>query len=673
MSAPPLDLAAFLPGFLAEVDEHLGSATRNLLAVEANLSRGLPSPRLVRELFRSMHTIKGLAAMVGVEPVVDIAHALEARLRDADQRAGRLEPSALEILVEGITALEQRVRALARKEPVPVASPRLLERLGGAGGAPVDGPPAAQAMDLPPEVADKLSASDRALLAEAGDGRRAVRVDFVPSPERAAAGLTITTVREGLGGLGEIVKVVPLPRPPGPDAPVGLVFAILLLTGASDAELTAIVAPGQAHAGGPAVLPVEPAPPLADEPAELLAVEETPGSLGVVRVAVARLDEALEKLSALVVTRFRLERAVARMAARGEDVRELGAIVAENARQLRDLRTAIMEARMVTAAELLERTPLLVRRVSRETGKDVRLQVDAGTAELDKGVAERVFPALVHLLRNAVDHGIEPPAERVAAGKPATGTIHVTCFERNSNQLEISIEDDGRGIDGAALAARARRPPPSDAAALLALLTLPGLSSRDETTTTSGRGMGMEIVKRVVVDELGGELTVSTTRGAGTRFVLRLPLTITIVDAFSFRCADQVFVVPVAGVEEIIEVDPTRVVHTPSGQGRAPLRMIERRGTAMPLFALDRVFGLGPREALIPKAIVVGREGAAFGFEVDQMLGQQEVVVRPLEDALVKSTGVVGSTDLGDGRPTLVLDLLSLSAKLSRRRTDVRL
>jgi two-component system chemotaxis sensor kinase CheA len=182
----------------------------------------------------------------------------------------------------------------------------------------------------------------------------------------------------------------------------------------------------------------------------------------------------------------------------------------------------------------------------------------------------------------------------------------------------------------------------------------------------------MDIVRRVVVDELGGELRLDTTAGRGTTFLVRIPLSITIVDALSFRCGGQSFVVPVAAVEEIVDVDPARVTRAPAGKGRADLRILDRRGAAVPLVDLQAVFKLPAQAGGLRKAIVVRRADQPLAFEVDRMLGQQEVVVRPLLDELVKAPGVVGSTDLGDGQPTLVLDLHTLGASMTRRRTDVR-
>ncbi|WP_438010013.1 ATP-binding protein [Sorangium sp. So ce321] len=696
-----LDVTEFVAGYLVEVEEHLSASTANLLTAEAALRAGDSNPKATRELFRSLHTIKGLSAMVGVEPVVDIAHAMETVLRAADRAAGRLSAASIEVLLRGLRAIEERIRALANKQPVPPAAPSLLDALAALDVAAAPSPPA-PTISADPEILAKLGSSERVQLAQGvAGGRRALRVDFVPSPARTAEGLNITSVRERVGKLAEIVKVVPLSVPATDRAPGGIAFALLVLTSASDEELARAAAADVIRP-----LTVAPPTPLAvaelseqelDEPAE-----REPQLRGVVRVEVARLDDALDKLSALVVARFRLARAAADLRARGVDVRDLAEILREHDRQLRDLRGAIMRARMISVTELLERVPLVVRGLGRTTGKEVRIEIDAGKAELDKAVAERIFPAIVHLLRNAVDHAIETPAERRRLGKPEEGVIRVSCFERSNNQLELSVADDGRGIDRAQVARRAGRPAPETDAALLDLITLPGLSTLDLATKTSGRGLGMDIVRRIAVEQLGGELSVSTARGAGTTFTLRVPLTLTIVDAFSFLCGDQAFVTPVAGVEEVMEIDLARIFRGPApgrargaaelpalgrargvaalpaprghggtalpaapppGRARGGTELIERRGEVVPIVDLGALFELG--DAGASRALLVRRNGAPFAFGVTRVLGQQEVVVRPLEDPLVKVPGVSGSTDLGDGRPTLVLDLVTLSGRLS--------
>ena len=660
----------FIAGFVAEADEHLSAATNNLLSVEGAAAKDQATPRQVRELFRSLHTIKGLAAMVGVEPIVELAHAMESVLREADRAAGRLPPGAVELLIDGVRAIEHRVRALDKREPVPGAPAKLVEALAAIRQVHVAGGLAVIDTSLEPELWAKLAAAERAQLVQGlMDGRRGVVVAFMPTPERAARGITITSVRERVSAIAEIVKVIPQSLPATAQAPGGLAFALVLLTDGDDAQL---VEAADHPAGG-----VSPITLAAARSAPAEADDELLQHRGIVRVEVSRLDEALERLSALVVTQFRLIRAVAAMRAAGSgvDVRALSEVIAENGRQLRDLRASIMRARMISVAEMLERIPLIVRGLGRTTGKQPRLAIATGNAELDKAVAERIFPAVVHLVRNAVDHALEPPGERRRLGKPEIGLLSVACHQLSDNQLELTVSDDGRGVDAQAVARRAGVPVPSGDAGLLELLTRPGLSTKTEVTTTSGRGIGMDVVKRIAVDELGGELSMTTAVGKGTTFSLRLPLSITIVDAFSFLCGGETFVVPVSMVEEFQELDLADAVRgpdrrkTPRGdpERRRAARatdMIRRRGEAVPVLRLEELLGLGGADNPRRKAIVVRRQGDVFAFAVDRMLGQQEVVVRPLDDQLVRVHGVSGTTDLGDGRPTLVLDLAALGGRL---------
>lgn len=666
-----VDLADFLPAYLVEVEELLAAANTHLLALETGLRQGTASPRTVRELFRALHTVKGLSAMIDVEPVVSIAHWMETALRHADRAGGRLPEASVEPLMEGLRAIEQRVRQLAGgKTPAPVPA-RLLERLEALESAPVGVLPGGHApitLELEPPLAGKLLETEREqLVAGAAAGRRALRVDFHPNAERASQGITINTVRERVGKLAEIVKVVPLAGP----APGGgsLTFVLFLLTATEDATLLEA-------AGGPpsrvktlaAPRPAQPAAPPLSLPEEDVSEEEAsePRRGGVLRVEVSRLDEALERLAALVVNRSRLVRAAQALTAAGAPTRELNQILQENARQLRDMRASILGLRMVRVGDVLERLPLLVRGLRRTTGKQVRLELEVGEAELDKSVADRLLPALVHLVRNAVDHAIETPEERRAAAKPEEGRVRLVSHARAGGRLEISISDDGRGVDAKRVAERAGAPVPESPDGLLELLCRPGLSTRDTVTETSGRGMGMDIVKRIIVDQLGGELRLDTRPGVGSTFTLRVPLTITIVDAFLFECASLRYAVAVSAVEEIIEVDAARVVRAPGPSG-AGVALVERRGAAVPVVSLERLLQGdkppgGERDGAGSKAFVVRQRGEPVAFAVDRLLGQQEIVLRPLEDPLVQVAGVAGATDLGDGQPTLVLDLATLGA-----------
>jgi two-component system, chemotaxis family, sensor kinase CheA len=668
-------LKEFVSAYVVEAEEHLETASTQLLAIEQALRSGGANLRALREAFRALHTIKGLSAMVGVEPVVTIAHRMEALLRASDRRGAKLPIESIDVLLRGVRAIQSRVRAFGEGKAVSLPDGELLHALDALDtehGSEIDELPL---LDLEPSLAAKLGALElEQLKTGLNDGQRALRVDFKPSLERSARGVTINQVREQLQRIGDVVKVFPTSQAPGPTELGGLSFVIILL---SPAPLKAVADAADVEEDKVQVLAEIPARRLPVPDSEEALVAEEPldaGSedlhvpqRGVVRVDVSRLDDTVEGLSALLVTRFRLARSVKALRDRGVDTRDLEAIVNDNARQLRSLRAAILRVRMVPVSELLERIPLIVRGLRRTMNRQVRLELEAGGAEVDKAVAERLFPALVHLIRNAVDHAIETPDERARRGKPEDGLIRIECSSRSNRWLEMRISDDGRGIDPTAVARRAGAVVPATEAGLLELICRSGLSTRDVATTTSGRGMGMEIVKRIVHEQLGGELTLHTELGRGTTFKLMVPLSISVVDAFSFVCGGQRFVTPVVTVEEIIEIDPREVVEGVALPGQRPVRLVRRRGRAVPLLSLASVFAM-PVAGPEAKALVVRRGDDTMAFAIERMLGQQEVVVRPLNDSLIKVPGVSGATDLGDGQPTLVLDLLSLGASVSSRK-----
>jgi len=675
------DLKEFLTAYLVEAEEHVSVANAKLLVLEAAQRNGRHDPKALREIFRALHTIKGLSAMVGVEPIVGIAHRMEAFVRGYD-RSGTAPPLAsTDVLLKGVQAIAQRIAALGRGEAAQPASLSLLgelDALDPTGAELVER--AGPELDLAPELLDKLVPFEiEQLVRSIAGGMRGVVAEFFPSPERAAAGFSINSVRERLSAFTEIVRVLPRSVPVSPQSPGGLAFVLVLLTDAPDAQIAAAVGVEPELLRAIHTARVSPAPGVPSLDAQAPLDHEAEDALsagvrrGIVRVDVARLDQAMEGLATLIVTRFRLARAVADLAARGVNTRELAEVVTDNARQLRDLRAAIVRVRMVPVSDLLDRVPLLVRGLQRVTNRLVRVEVEGGDAEFDKAVSERLFPVIVHLVRNAVDHAIETPDERTRRGKPEEGLLRIACRAHSNTRLELVVSDDGRGIDREGVARKAGRPVPEGDAGLLELLCIPGLSTREVATTTSGRGMGMEIVKRIVVDELGGELQVATELGAGTTFTLRVPLTISIVDAFAFECGGQRFVVPVSTVDEIVEVDRSDMVQVPAKRDGGPeLDVLLRRGQAVPVVALARIFHMTGTPGAAQKAIIVRRAGAPIAFAVDRMLGQQEVVIRPMNDVLVRAPGISGATDLGDGKPTLVLDLVALGTTLDAGNSNAR-
>jgi two-component system, chemotaxis family, sensor kinase CheA len=369
----------------------------------------------------------------------------------------------------------------------------------------------------------------------------------------------------------------------------------------------------------------------------------------------------------MVISRARLEGALAPAEARLPPV--LWRAVQENSqtieRQLRDLREGIMRLRLVPVGEIFRRMPFVVRDLARERGTRVRLELRGEETEIDKFLIERMMDPVLHLVRNAVSHGFESPAARLAAGKPAEGTLTLAAASVGDSVV-LEIADDGRGIDAAAVAARARTlgfplpDGPLDSATLLDILCAPGFSTREETDRASGRGVGMAVVK-TTVEDLNGAISLQTAPGEGTRFVIELPLTLSITDALIAEVGDRVFAVPQSGVREVVEIAPESVRRL-EGHEMAPFR-----GGTLPILRLARLFGLPetPRRAL--HVFVVGTGVDAVGVAVDRIAGQREIVVRGMSDELIRVDGIAGATDLGDGRVVLIVDLASLARRVRGR------
>jgi two-component system chemotaxis sensor kinase CheA len=327
-------------------------------------------------------------------------------------------------------------------------------------------------------------------------------------------------------------------------------------------------------------------------------------------------------------------------------------------RQLRDLREALMRVRLVRMAEIFERMPFVLRDLARETGKKIRLAFTGQETELDKYLVERLKDPLLHLVRNAVSHAVELPEERVAAGKSPEATITLAASTAGDWVL-VEVADDGRGIDPRQVAQRAAAagltvPEKLDDAALVDLLCSPGFSTRDEADRTSGRGFGMSVVSDTL-RELGGTLFLKTELGKGTRFTLRLPLTLIITDALILKVGSQTFAIPQALVEEITEMSPGKV------QNLDRTELLSHRGGVLPLVRLARLFGyaMTPREQY--PVLVLATERGRVGLVVDRVISQREVVVRAMRDPLVQVTGIAGATELGDGKPVLLLDASALA------------
>jgi two-component system chemotaxis sensor kinase CheA len=313
---------------------------------------------------------------------------------------------------------------------------------------------------------------------------------------------------------------------------------------------------------------------------------------------------------------------------------------------------------MVQIGETFERMTFVVRDLARESGKKIIVQLTGGDTEIDKFLVERIMDPLMHLVRNAVSHGFEPVAEREAQGKRSEGLLSLSATTAGE-RIIIKIADDGRGIDRKLVLQRAKARGLSqgdagiDDGALLDLLCSPGFSTREEADRESGRGVGMDVVKRAI-EELGGQVSLATKMGEGTTFTIELPLTLAIAEALIVSVNGQRFAVPQSAVREVLEVESASTSVLENNE------IISYRGRALPLLRLARLFEMNSQRGATFHVLVIGEDSNAVGLAVDRILGQREIVVRSIKDPLAQTKGIAGATELGDQRVVLILDIGAL-------------
>jgi two-component system chemotaxis sensor kinase CheA len=401
----------------------------------------------------------------------------------------------------------------------------------------------------------------------------------------------------------------------------------------------------------------EPAAPEGPEPPRRRTTDREEASS--IRVRIDRIDRLINLVGELVIAQSIVSQAAADFTP--DNLTRLRESVTQMDRYTRELHERIMAIRMVPLKQLCGLLTRLVRDLAAAVGKQAVLEVSGEETELDKIVLEKISDPLTHLVRNAIDHGLESPGERLAAGKPAAGVVRLQAYQQGGS-VYIEVSDDGRGLDRQRIVAKARdcglvEPDQvlTDEEAL-ALIYRPGLTTAERVTEISGRGVGMDVVKRNL-EALGGSIATRTEPGRGTSFRIKLPLTVAVLDGQAVLVADQTYLLPLVNILE--SVRPARgSVHSLPGSGE----FVVVRGQTLPLIHLGRLFGVqarasDPCEGLV---VIVEHEGRSAAVLIDEILGQQQVVVKSLEANFTKVEGITGATILGDGRVALILDVSEL-------------
>ena len=636
-----MDTSDYAELFLTESREHVSAVNHWLLQLE----RGAGGDEPVTAIFRAVHTVKGMSATMGYGVVAELSHEMESLLDRVRRKTMVITPEVMDVLFRAADVLEQAVEAAVAGDGDDVSAAPVLERLRAMGGVT----PRVQAAIAPGPMDEQLWTAP----APEGTGR-VVRVRLVK--DTPLRGVRAFLVVQALGRLGEVTGVSPVLASLQANE-FDLDFAVRLRTDALPAEIAGMVR----SAGDVALVQVDER--VRGTPPAATAIRQPPSEATApahaarhVRIDLRRLDALMNLIGELVITRGRLQQIGAQL---GDP--SLDETLAQASRLIGDLRDEIVTSRMVPVWQVFDRFPRLVRDAARGLGKQIDFTIEGKDIELDRSMLEEIGDPIVHLLRNAVDHGIEGPEGRERAGKAREGRL-VLSAARDRSAVVIRVTDDGRGIDRVRVIEKARAAGLMDAAKpdlsddeLVRLVSRPGFSTAERVTDLSGRGVGLDAVLSRV-RALGGSVDVKTQAGVGTTVTLRLPLTLAILRALLTRVDAELYAVPMTHVCETVELKSDRLRTL---RGREVLTLREE---VLPLLRLRDIVGL-PRRAGETREHVIVLELAErrAGLVVDGLAGQEEIVVKQYDPVRSHMQAFSGATILGDGAPALILDVSSLS------------
>jgi two-component system chemotaxis sensor kinase CheA len=627
-----VDLARYAELFLTESREHLSAINHLLLELERAPTASEP----VTAIFRAVHTIKGMSATMGYAAVAELSHELETLLDRVRQGKVRVTAELLDACFASADALERAIEEGAQggsgagETNVEPLVARLRALGGGRGARPDDGVAA-------PEASEATGQLVR------------VRLD-AETPLKGARAFLIVKRAESLGRVHSVTP--PLDALQAEQFERSFTLRIDSVVDRATIERTI------RSVGSVDQVVVENAGASVTAPGRSGARQAADAAAGRparhVRMDLRRLDAMMNLIGELVITRGRLDQL-----ARGLGDPPLLDSMDQASRLISELQDEIMLSRMVPVWQVFDRFPRLVRDAARSSGKEVDLVVEGKEIELDRSMLDEIGDPVVHLLRNAIDHGIESPADRLAAGKPAIGRLTLSA-SRERSSVVVRVTDDGRGIDRVRVLEKARaiglldesRTELSDEE-LIRLIGRPGFSTAERVTDLSGRGVGIDVVY-TRVRALGGSVEIKTAARTGTTVTMRLPVTLAIVRALLARVDDETYAVPITHVRETVSLDRTRP-RSVRGAEVLPLR-----DDVLPLMRFRRLVELPAEDARGTQVIVLEAGDRRLGLVVDELTGQQDIVVKQFDAVRGGTTIFSGATILPDGSPALILDVGSL-------------
>jgi len=645
-----IDIRQFHQTFFDESQEGLVSMESALLQIEQGLSANLPcgavatDPEVLNTIFRVVHSIKGGASTFGFGWVADFSHLLETLLDDVRAGSRQVDRHTAGLLLRSVDCLRILLVNARSGKPVNAAA---IEEVNAE----------LETLHLTP-----LRAAGSGVAVAGTGGPRAWKIRFIPKPGLFYSGNDPLRVLRELSALGELRIETDLARlPPWADLDPETCYLGWKLELSGNVTREAITevfswVTGECELEVDPILD-RPSPPEIANAAPRGAEDDQAKSRGTsIRVSTSKMDTLVDIVGELVITQTILNQTVAQIGP--DSLPRLSAGLAQLERNLRELQENVMRIRMLPIGFVFNRLPRLVRDISQQLGKQVELKISGEATELDKTVIERISDPLLHMVRNSLDHGIETPQVRHAAGKPETACIRIDASQRGGHVI-VEIEDDGRGLDQDKILQRAveRGLVPNNAKLsaeqIAELVFLPGFTTADSVSDLSGRGVGLDVV-RSNIHSLGGNIDVRSQAGHGTHFTIRLPLTLAILDGLGVQVGAQTYILPITSITESMALAQDQIRCLPGGE-----EIFQFRHEYVPLIRLRRVFGgvPGVDDSNAGIVVVVEANGRRAGLLVDDLLGQQQIVIKSLESHYRRVDGISAATILGDGTVALILDI----------------
>ncbi|OHV12360.1 chemotaxis protein CheA [Kushneria phosphatilytica] len=677
-----MDITEFYQTFFEEAAELLAEMEQQLLALDPDE----PDTEQLHAIFRAAHSIKGGAGTFGFTVLQETTHLLENLLDRARHGELQLDRATIDIFLETKDMLSDQLEAYRQQtEPDAEAFDRICQVLKTLAEEGSEQAAAAASAESESTLSSDPSPSSQDASHDAGGLRLILKGVPAESAEALVEELALFGEISEQVRDGDNLKISLATQNSADD--VRAVLGFVLNDDQIDIQpFQAIAAPeeNETKADEPAASEQKAAVSAETQPAKATGSGEAGGKSAEkprpapragasesssLRVSIEKIDQIINLVGELVITQSMLEQGASELdpVVHGKLMSGMNQLQ----RNARDLQESVMSVRMMPMDYVFSRFPRLVRDLAAKLGKEVELETVGKSTELDKSLIERIIDPLTHLVRNSLDHGIESPEKRVAAGKPKAGKLTLAAQHQGGNIL-IEISDDGAGLNRERILAKAAQNGLSVSESMSdddvwQLIFAPGFSTADQVTDVSGRGVGMDVVKRNI-QQMGGHVDILSNPGQGTSIRIVLPLTLAILDGMSVRVGEEIYILPLSAIMESMQVSEDHI-NTVTGSER----LLFVRGEYLPLVELHRVFDIPDAEQDVTRGIViiVQSEGRHFGLLVDQLIGQHQVVVKNLETNYRKVNGVSAATILGDGSVALILDIPALS-RTTRDREKAR-